>query len=254
MQTLVEELLHRSSIDGKFNNKLLIEEQCKTNPDDRFIYRRSPEIMSAFFGIQVPKNFKTDYYFWDTTTLAMAKPLLDLIRNGQDVLEIGCGPCATLSIYIAKHASLKQTCVDINSEFLRSAATIAEHNNVKLEFIVSDIVSSIPTKKFDLVFMNPPYLPPSSIDSLSINKGDSELIPGDGGIDGTKVLDQLLETIPSILKPAGKLIIGINTRHLKDEIVIQKINESGIWKLKKYYSEQDAQPCGPYAQVYILEL
>lgn len=80
------------------------------------------------------------------------------------------------------------------------------------------------------------------------------LIPGDGGIDGTKILSQLLLIASSILKPSGKLIIGINTRHLKDEIVIKKIQALKHWKWKKFYNEKDAQPNGPYAQVYILEL
>lgn len=255
MNTLVREILEKSSIDGYLSKKLFIKEQCKTNPDDRFIYRRSQEIMDAFFGIQIPEDFHTDYYFWDTTTLAMAEPLLNLVQKDYDILEIGCGPCATLSVFLAKHVLTNQTCIDINSEFLRSASLVSNHNKVKIDFIQSDLVSNLSgKKKFDVVFMNPPYLPPESLDSLSINKGASELIPGDGGIDGTKILSQLLSIASSILKPSGKLIIGINTRHLKDEIVIKKIQALEHWKWKKFYNEKDAQPNGPYAQVYILDL
>jgi methylase of polypeptide subunit release factors len=254
MHALVREIIERSSLEGKFNRKFFIDEQCKTRPDDRFIFRRSPEIMKAFFGVHLPDNFYTDYYCWDTTTLAMAEPLLDLVQKGQEVLEIGCGPCATLSLFLATQGNYNQTCVDINSEFLTSATNVSNYNKVKIDFIQSDLVSNLSSKKFDVVFMNPPYLPTASLESLSINKGASELIPGDGGIDGTKILNQLLSSVPSILKPSGKLIIGINTRHLKDEIIVNKIQDFGRWKCKKYYSEKDAQPMGPYAQVYVLEL
>jgi methylase of polypeptide subunit release factors len=255
MNDLVSELLSRSTKNGRFDRNLFTREQCATNPRDRFTYRRSPEIVSAYFGFSIPAEIETDYYFWDTTTLSMVDPLSNLSSNCTNILEVGCGPPATLSVYLAKHGvGLKLTCVDINPAFLKSAETVARHNGAPIAFFESDMMTSVKPRKFDLVFMNPPYLPQENTRQLEISPNDSEFGCGDGGGDGTFVIRKFLEQAPSVLAKNGTAVLGINTRHLRDSIVVSEIERCGFWKMQRYFDQSSAQPNGPFAQVYLLHV
>ena len=55
------------------------------------------------FGIVAPSQDHVDYYFWDTTTLAVKQPLLELVHDQAKVLEIGPGAAGTLSIFLGMH-------------------------------------------------------------------------------------------------------------------------------------------------------
>jgi ubiquinone/menaquinone biosynthesis C-methylase UbiE len=69
--------------------------------------------------ISFKKKFLQDYYFWDNTTVSIKSPLLDFVKDGMKILEIGTGPSSTLSRFLAKHKSnLSITATDISKNFL----------------------------------------------------------------------------------------------------------------------------------------
>lgn len=253
MNELVAEILNRSTKNGYFDRGQFRKEQCATDPADRFIYRRSPELVNAYFGIAIPPDIETNYYFWDTTTLSMVDPIFDLSANRTTTLEIGCGPSATLSVCLAKHKpELKLTCADINPEFLNSAKVVARHNDVEIAFIESDMMNGLKGRKFDMVFMNPPYLPAANTRHLNISSRDAEFGCGDGGSDGMLVIRQFLDQVPAVLAENGIAVLGINTRHLSDAVVVSEIERCGFRTMHRYYDQASAQPNGPCAQVYLL--
>lgn len=255
MNELVAEILNRSSKDGHFDRGQFRQEQCATDPADRFIYRRSPELVNAYFGIAIPPETETDYYFWDTTTLSMVDPIFEISANRTKTLEIGCGPSATLSVCLGKHSpQLKLTCADINPVFLNSAREVARHNGVEIAFIESDMVIGLKGRKFDMVFMNPPYLPAANTGNLGISPRDAEFGCGDGGSDGIDVIRKFLDQVPAVLAENGIAVLGINTRHLGDAVVVSEIERCGFRTMHRYYDQASAQPSGPCAQVYMLAL
>jgi len=82
--------------------------------------------------------------------------------EGYDVLDIGTGTGILAIIAAQKGASVIAT--DINENAIEIAKKNAMLNDVhersegKIEFIKSDLFENI-TKKFDVIFFNPPYLP-----------------------------------------------------------------------------------------------
>jgi len=120
-----------------------------------------------------------------------------------DVLEIGCGSgIASLS---AAKAGCTVFGVDINPEAVECAGGNARNNNIKnAEFARSDLFSAVsPSKKFDGILFNPPYLPTSKEERIKGNLNRAF----DGGEDGRAVLDRFLAEFDSHLKPGGTLLL-----------------------------------------------
>lgn len=117
----------------------------------------------------MPSQDHVDYYFWDTTTLALKQPLLELVHDQAKVLEIGPGAAGTLSVLLGKHkVGLSLHCAEINPVFVESARINARENGVDLKIFFSDMTQNV-EDKYDVVFMNPPYVPSKNLHDLKID-------------------------------------------------------------------------------------
>jgi len=86
--------------------------------------------------------------------------------------------------------------VDINPEAVKNANANLKELGLQIKTIRSDVFGSVPRKKFDIIFCNPPYLE-GEIRSLV-----------DYGIFGTKrLIKSLLENAPRYLKKNGRVLI-----------------------------------------------
>jgi HemK-related putative methylase len=252
MNDVVKSLIERSTVNGRFDEKLFIVEQNKLPFEAGADVRRSPEIAELYFGLKGLNQLDSEYYFWDNTTLCLKDALLELVKDGQRVLEIGSGPAATLSIML--HNAMRNvsiTCAEINPISISSARRVAELNGAKLDFIKSNITSDV-GGHFDVIFMNPPYVKSRTLAELKIDPKSTEGLAGDGGEDGCAVIDAFLARVPDSLRPSGIAILGINTKHVDHAVVCQHIAASTLKLVRKYYGENETLPRGPKSQVYIL--
>lgn len=121
-----------------------------------------------------------------------------------DILEIGCGSgIASLSAASAD-AKNKVLGADINPEAVECARRNAKSNGIgNAKFIVSDLFSSVPKKKFDAILFNPPYLPTSQEERI----GGPINAAFDGGRDGRAVLNRFLKQFRPFLKRGGTLLL-----------------------------------------------
>lgn len=91
-----------------------------------------------------------------------------LSENGEaplNLLDIGTGSGA-IAISLAKaRPNWNITAADISPDALDLARHNAELNEVKLEFIQSDVLDEI-DRKFDLIVSNPPYISRSDLDEV----------------------------------------------------------------------------------------
>ncbi|OIO20795.1 methyltransferase [Candidatus Micrarchaeota archaeon CG11_big_fil_rev_8_21_14_0_20_47_5] len=119
------------------------------------------------------------------------------------ILEIGCG-CGFLSVINAQENRENEVIgVDVNEEAVRNAKENAKRNGVKnCVFVEGNLFRGI-NGKFDWIISNPPYLPTAKNEKLhgKIN------LAFDGGKDGRKVIDRLVQEAGEHLKEEGGLLL-----------------------------------------------
>ncbi|MGC8940587.1 MAG: HemK2/MTQ2 family protein methyltransferase [Candidatus Nanoarchaeia archaeon] len=158
--------------------------------------------------------------------------------KGMDVLDMGTGS-GILAITAAK-AGANVVAADCSEDVLKVAAQNAKLENVKIEFVKSDIFSNI-SKKFDLIICNPPYLPEDEIDERI---GPSKMYSG--GKTGREFIQRFVENAPKFLKPKGKILIVFST--LTGE---KKVLE--IFKKNKFEPKILARQKLPWEELILVE-
>ncbi len=214
--------------------------------------RTDSELASKIFGIVFDKELLEDYYFWDNTTVSMKSPLIDFTRKGMRILEIGTGPSATLSRFLAKNVDgLEITSSDINEKFLKSSSQY-ETSTYKssIKFVHSNLFNDI-NDTFDLVFMNPPYVSAKDLRSMGIMDSTSEYLAGFGGENGSEIVLSFLRQSVNFIRDTSVVVLGINNRYLSDLMVLELIDCSNLKLVKKYYKQSESPP---FSQCYILSL
>jgi release factor glutamine methyltransferase len=126
--------------------------------------------------------------------------------------EIGVGSgCISVSI-LSEVANGSAVGVDISETAIRVADENAQLMDVRdrIEFIVSDLFSSVAADGFDAIVSNPPYVPEPDLGSLQPEVRDFEphvaLTSGTAGLD---LIERLIAEAPARLKPDGALIFEI---------------------------------------------
>jgi len=153
------------------------------------------------------------------------------VGNGEKVLEIGTG-----SGFIAIHCALCGANVwasDISERSIRLAQRNAEANNVRINFVKSDLFERI-CEKFDVIIFNPPYLPTAPDEHVH---GDINLAL-DGGPDGNRVLERFLSQAWKFLNDSGRIYLLFSSHNLN---CIKNFNEIYNWEImarKKLFFEE----------------
>lgn len=128
-----------------------------------------------------------------------------------DILEL-CTGSGCLAIMLAdafQNASVDA--LDISSD----ALAVAQRNvlDYKLEervhLIESDLYTSLPEKKYDLIIANPPYVNSASMAALPQEYLREPRIALDGGSDGMDLVRKIVAGAAARLKPDGILMIEI---------------------------------------------
>jgi release factor glutamine methyltransferase len=150
--------------------------------------------------------------YWDLTTLMLRNILNRYIKNGQMVLEIGTGPFAILSTYIAKRKDIEIIATDINPFFIENAKKNTQKNNVTIRLLNSDLFSKV-DGPFDVIFFNPPYVPSSWV--LQNHKEmytDSVFdLVWNGGRDGCDIIRRFLNEVAEITHRDSIVLLGVNS-------------------------------------------
>jgi 16S rRNA G966 N2-methylase RsmD len=244
----------KNSLPAKF-----LKLQKKLNAEERFLIRNDPQIVYEIFGININKLKLNDYYCWDSTTLSLFFFLKSFFQSFSNlkVLELGCGPHATLSVSLKKQFNLIHfSASDIIESRVNSAILTSKINNVKIDFIVSDLFNNI-DPKFDVIFMNPPYVPTKyqkqiigdeSLDSFK----EEEWRSGHGNEDGLFVVNRFLDDALLKLNKNGFLVLGINNYFVSDNKLRRLFKQKGYATIDTYKKQTECTPNGHYSQVYLL--
>lgn len=147
-----------------------------------------------------------------------------------------CTGSGAIAISLSKLINnAKITASDISKQALEIAYKNAQNNDVKVEFIESNLFESFYNEnKFDIIVSNPPYIKSDIIKSLSNEVKNEPLIALDGGKDGLKFYRKIAEASKKFLKESGYLVFEIGYDQKLD---VEKILNQ--YEYKNIYSQKD---------------
>jgi release factor glutamine methyltransferase len=129
------------------------------------------------------------------------------------IVDVGTGSGA-IAVALAHHLPNAQlTALDISLDVLNVACENALRNAVvdRIQFIQSDLLAAVAHERFDMVVSNPPYVPETDRDSLSVEVRDHE--PGlalFAGEDGLDIYRRLIPEAFAVLGAGGYLLMEIS--------------------------------------------
>jgi methylase of polypeptide subunit release factors len=168
--------------------------------------RSSRRVTRLLFGVNATSRLHPD--LWDLTTLVLKKALDELLQDGDRVLELGTGHIGVLGIHCAKLRRVDLTAVDVSSAFIDNARSVARASHApSIDFRTSDWFSAV-DGRFDLVFVNLPYVPTAT--GLAWGASSTHAQTWDGGADGCDTARSVLSQAGPHLSERGRLLLGVN--------------------------------------------
>lgn len=189
---------------------------------------RSAPLTRLLFGVRVPHP--TTQGHWDFSTLVLFDELRGRIRPGASVLEMGTGEAGTLCVALARRIEATYLALDLAEDAVESARLVAEANGVRVEFLQSDLFSSLPAdRSFDLTFFNPPYVPRA----LSVrwkSLGEPARV-WDGGPDGLDVIRKFWAGTALHRARLGTILMGFNRKSVPESEVEALARANGFLRI-----------------------
>ena len=163
---------------------------------------------TEFYGLKLKCDPRALIPRGDTEFLVEAA--LDLVHDGSRVLDLctGSGAIAVAIAYHGKDRSVSVLATDIDEDALALARENAAAYDLPITFLQSDLLQSV-TGVFDLVTVNPPYIPTGDVAGLDANVLAEPLRALDGGADGLDFYRRLAEAIPPHLADGGAILLEI---------------------------------------------
>lgn len=158
------------------------------------------------------------------------------------ILDVGTGSgCIAVSLAKSiKNADI--TAIDFSKRALEIAKRNALLNNVKVNFLLSDLFSSpkLRPASYGLIVSNPPYIAATEIDTLQPEIKYEPRLALNGGDDGLDFYRRIINQAPVYLKQGGFLIMEIGFGQ-KDAVknIFKKQGYFEIMNIAKDYNNID---------------
>ena len=146
-------------------------------------------------------------------------------NNKKRILDIGTGS-GCIAITISNHLLSNVIAIDNSKEAIKVAEKNNQLTSNKVKFICSKIEEYLPSKPFDIIISNPPYIPIA--DSNNVDKNVLENEPSNA---------LFVDSDPIYFY---KIIISFAKKHLnKNGVIYFEINDSYVDQIKSLISEFD---------------
>ena len=222
-------------------SKILLANEIDLDQSNQTLFQSALERLKTHEPIQyvLGKTSFMDMEFKVNSSVLIPRPETEeLVRlilkedlDGKDILDIGAGS-GCIAISLAKNfPNAKVIALDISNDALEIAKENAALNNVRIDFICSDIFKYQSDKKYDLIVSNPPYVCESEKLLMKQNvlnfEPDLALFVDDN--DPLKYYLEIINFSKYSLKSNGFLFFEINKRFsslLKTKLLNNKLNFS----------------------------
>ncbi|WP_420238132.1 peptide chain release factor N(5)-glutamine methyltransferase [Telmatobacter bradus] len=153
-------------------------------------------------GVLIPRP-ETEHLIEKTLELTPAFP-------APRIVDVGSGSGA-IAITLAAELPLAQiSSIDISPAALAIARENAALIQVAVRFLEGDLLAPVAEEQFDFVVSNPPYVPTTDRDSLSVEVRDYEpALALFADADGLSIYRRLIPAAHKILLPGGWLLMEI---------------------------------------------
>ncbi|MEU2117754.1 HemK2/MTQ2 family protein methyltransferase [Streptomyces sp. NPDC058700] len=135
------------------------------------------------------------------TGLLAAHVRREELRPGARSLDL-CTGTGALALVASRHGA-RATAVDISRSAITTARLNALRHRRRIRVLRGDLDAAVPGERFDLVTVNPPYVP--SEDPEVPTRGARR--SWDAGTDGRLLLDRICSRAPRLLTPSGVLLL-----------------------------------------------
>ena len=185
---------------------------------------------------------RLDLYQNKNSSLNNAESLSRSVSNPLRILDIGTGS-GCIAISLAKFIkNVKVYATDISEKALQIAKQNALLNNVKVDFLQSNLFQNyrLSAIGYGLIVSNPPYVPACEINTLQPEVRCEPRLALDGGVTGLKFYSRIIPQAGHYLKAGGFLImeIGFGQKE-KIENIFQKYKNFEIIEIVKDYNRID---------------
>lgn len=153
------------------------------------------------------------------------------------ILDIGTGS-GCIAISLGKCLKCEVSAVDVSSDALEVAIKNAINNDVKINFILSDVFENI-SDKFDVIISNPPYVryDEEIEDIVKNNEPHSALFADNNGL---YFYDKILRESSSYLNDRFIICFEIGYTQGKDvELLANKYFDNIVVRVEKDYSDKE---------------
>ena len=131
--------------------------------------------------------------------------------GGKTLLDL----CCVTGVSLAKLGGFEVTFGDISPDCLALARENAALNGVSGKFLLTDMFSDI-SDSFDLICVNPPYIPTSELASLQAEVKREPRLALDGGADGLDFYRRISRDYAAHLNPGGALLMEVGAGQAAD--------------------------------------
>ena len=189
-----------------------------------------------FYGIKIEVNKKVLTPRFETELLVdnVLKKIKE--KKFETVLDL-CTGSGAIAIALAKYSKAEIWASDISRQALVIAQSNAKNNNVKVNFVESNLFDNLKkNKKFDIIVSNPPYVKSEDVEKLDVEvKNYDPKLALDGGIDGYDYYRKIIFNAPNYLKKGGFIFFEVGQGQAKEVAgLLKKYNFVDIEILNDY--------------------
>ena len=148
----------------------------------------------------------------DTETLC--EEALKINGRGKTLLDLCCGT-GCIGVSLARLGGFEVTFGDISPDCLALARENAALNGVAGSFVLTDMFGNI-SGSYDMICVNPPYIPTSELASLQAEVKREPVLALDGGADGLDFYRRISRDYAAHLNPGGALLMEIGAGQAED--------------------------------------